>query len=543
VREMAADVLVVGGGLGGVAAALGALEQGRRVVLTEESPWLGGQITSQGVPPDQHAWIADMPPTSWYGRFADGVRDHYRRHRPLLPEFAEERHFNPGGGGVSRLCHEPRVAVAVLDQLLEQYRPDRQLEVLLDHEPVAAETDGDRVTAVTFTSRRSGRQVVAQAPYVIDATEEGQLLELAGVEHVYGAESRHDTGELHAVDGPAQPLNQQSFTWCFAMDHRPGEDHTIARPADYDRWRTYTPGDYWPGPLLGVKDVHPITLETRDRPMFAADDSWRGGTHGDFWHYRRIVDVTRYPEGRYASDVTLVNWPQIDYMAGPLLGVDAATREHHLAESRQQSLSFLYWLQTECPRHDSDGTGYPELRPRGDLLGSEDELALRAYIRESRRIKAEFTVVEDHVGVEARQAAGLPAGSALFADTIGVGSYRIDLHPSTGDETGPRNYIDVSNYPFQVPLGSLIPQRVDNLLAGAKNLGVTHITNGCYRLHPVEWVIGEAAGRLAAHCLDIAESPRAVRNTPERLSEFQARLSSDGGFRLAWPDRIRRTER
>jgi hypothetical protein len=63
-----------------------------------------------------------------------------------------------------------------------------------------------------------------------------------------------------------------------------------------------------------------------------------------------------------------------------------------------------------------------------------------------------------------------------------VGSYRIDLHPASGGE----NYIDISSLPFEIPMGALIPQRVENLLAAAKNLGVTHITNGCYRLHPVE---------------------------------------------------------
>lgn len=41
---------------------------------------------------------------------------------------------------------------------------------------------------------------------------------------------------------------------------------------------------------------------------------------------------------------------------------------------------------------------------------------------------------------------------------------------------------------------------MENLLPGAKNLGTTHITNGCHRLHPVEWNVGEAAGALAAFC-------------------------------------------
>ncbi|MFM2475429.1 FAD-dependent oxidoreductase, partial [Burkholderia cenocepacia] len=47
--RMRTDVLVVGGGLGGVAAALAAARAGRSVVLTEEYAWLGGQLTSQAV--------------------------------------------------------------------------------------------------------------------------------------------------------------------------------------------------------------------------------------------------------------------------------------------------------------------------------------------------------------------------------------------------------------------------------------------------------------------------------------------------------------
>ncbi|HLT60312.1 MAG TPA: FAD-dependent oxidoreductase [Microlunatus sp.] len=539
--EQATEVLVIGGGLGGVGAALAALSLGRRVILTEESPWLGGQLTSQAVPPDEHPWIEKEAPTRHYRRFRNGVRSYYRRHYPLDENARSQALLNPGGGGVSPICHEPRVAVAVIDELLAPYRSDRQLQVLLDHEPVAAETDGDRVTSVRVRSRRTGTEQTLSAPYVIDATETGELLELAGVEHVNGAESRDETGELHAVDGPAQPLDQQSFTWCFAVDYDPDGDHTIERPVDYDYWRAYRP-EFWPGPLFAWEDLHPQTLEPRKRAIFEDPDSWRGAVSQDFWHYRRIFTRRHHVDGRYGSDVTLVNWPQIDYMDGPILGVDADTAARHLAGSREQSLSFLYWMQTEAPRLDG-GTGYPGLRPRGDLLGSEDELALRPYIRESRRIKAEFTVLEQHLGVEAREAAGLPEGSEIFFDSVGVGSYRIDLHPSSGFGDGPRNYIDVSNYPFQVPLGALIPQRVDNLLPGNKNIGSTHITNGCYRLHPVEWTIGEAAGALAAHCLDTGQTPRSVRNVPARLAEFQRLLSSALDVRLAWSDQARTTRR
>jgi hypothetical protein len=77
---------------------------------------------------------------------------------------------------------------------------------------------------------------------------------------------------------------------------------------------------------------------------------------------------------------------------------------------------------------------------------------------------------------------------------------------------------------------------MENLLPAAKNIGVTHITNGCYRLHPVEWSIGEAAGALAAYCLSNRLTPRQVRNTKKHLEDFQRVLSSDLGFVLAWPN-------
>ena len=52
-QEIEADIAIIGGGTGGVAAALAALRSGRRVVLTEQYAWLGGQFTSQAVPPDE----------------------------------------------------------------------------------------------------------------------------------------------------------------------------------------------------------------------------------------------------------------------------------------------------------------------------------------------------------------------------------------------------------------------------------------------------------------------------------------------------------
>ena len=116
-----------------------------------------------------------------------------------------------------------------------------------------------------------------------------------------------------------------------------------------------------------------------------------------------------------------------------------------------------------------------------------------------------------------------------FNDSMGIGYYHLDLHPSTGGD----NYIDMASVPFQIPLGALIPRRMENLIPGCKNIGTTHISNGCYRLHPVEWSIGEAAGSLCAFSLTKKTAPRHVRNDHTLLSEFQSILMKNG-VELEW---------
>ncbi|HEX4999761.1 MAG TPA: FAD-dependent oxidoreductase [Terriglobia bacterium] len=522
-RERSTEILIVGGGLGGVAGSLAALALGRKVILTEETSWIGGQLTAQGVPPDEHPWIEGAGCTATYQRLRRGIRDYYRRNYPLMPEARFNAHLNPGLGRVSPLCHEPRVALAVIYELLAPYLANAQLEILPLNRPVAVETDGDRVTSVTVRNVE-GQSLVIHAPYILDATELGDLIALGGVEHVMGAESQRQTGEPHALTGDADPLDQQAVTACFAMDYLPGEDHTIDRPDEYDFWRSYR-ASFWPGPQLGWVFVDPVTLDVRRQAVFG-DGSDSGKE--DLWNFRRIFYRGHYPEGRYASDITLVNWPQNDYWLGPLVGVPPEERQTNIRRAQQLSLSLLYWMQTEAPRLDG-GFGYRGIRLRRDVLGTENGLAKHVYVRESRRIRAEFTVLEQYIGVEAR--AGIQ-GAEPFKDSVGVGSYRIDLHPTTRQRT----YVDISSWPFQIPLGALIPIRMENLLPAAKNIGVTHITNGCYRMHPVEWNIGEAAGALAAYCLEKALVPRQVRNTPEYLGDFQRLLEHELGLVLTWPD-------
>lgn len=305
--ELKADVVVAGGGLGGFAAALAALRNGLRVIMTEETEWIGGQITQQGVPSDEHQWIETTGATQMYRDYRNAVRDYYRKYYPMTEKAKNNPLLNPGNStGARRLGHEPRVSLAVMNEMLAPYRSSRQLVLLLKYKVVEADSEREKVKSITAQHLPSGEKVVLQAPYFVDATELGDLLPMTGTDYVTGTESQAQTGELHA--------------------------------------------------------------------------------------------------------------------------------------------------------------------------------------------------------------------------------------PETADPKNEDNYIDFSSFPLQIPLGALIPIQKDNLIPACKNIGTTHITNGCYRLAPVEWSIGEAVGLLVAFTIKNKKLPRQVRENRKLLSTFQDFIRLQG-IDTHWPDK------
>ena len=99
----------------------------------------------------------------------------------------------------------------------------------------------------------------------------------------------------------------------------------------------------------------------------------------------------------------------------------------------------------------------------------------------------------------------------------------VDIHPCGANERGrmrmPR--------PFQIPMSTLLPREPVNFLPAGKNIGVTHLTNGAFRLHPVEWNIGESAGVIASLWIAGGAMPSA--------SAVQATLANSG-VALFWFD-------
>ena len=250
------------------------------------------------------------------------------------------------------------------------------------------------------------------------------------------------------------------------------------------------------------------------------------------WKYRRIIDAANFDDPAIPYDVTLINCNSTDFREDSIIDKKSGVVNQYLYQAKQIALSYLYWLQTEAPREDG-GKGYPEFELRADLMGTEDGLAQHPYIRESRRIKSLHMMKEEDIS-----AYFSPDNNRarLFHDAIGIGWYiSIDIHYCC--HTDKRYGSGQRLLPYQIPMGTILTDSVSNFIAGAKNIGTTHITNGALRLHPVEWNIGESAGALAAYAIKINKTPNQIYSDKKMLRIFQLKLLAQG-IPLFWFDDV-----
>jgi len=535
------EVLIVGASLGGAAAALAAARNGAKVTLLEETQWPGGQLTVQGVcTPDEQQHVETFGSTRSYMQLRDAIRSHYRTNFRLSEAGASAKYLNPGMCWVSRIAVEPEVGATLLKEMLLPYQEAGALTVLYGARALAVAVqdydDGSRrITSVT-ASLADGAVQTFEPDFVLDATDTGDLLPLCGeegIDWITGAEGHEQTNEPDAPNLP-QPQWVQPLTFPFAIDWSPetAETNVIDPPEDYAILKAEQRYHVIHGAITG---------------LFAGSMPW--------WRYRRTLAKACFADSRIPSDLAMINTAGNDYYGGniigenPKTGITVTDREAsiQLDRARRVSLGYLYWLQTECERTQEDldaapgdlcafaihkGKGYPEFRLRRDVFGTEDGCSIKPYIRESRRILANSTVREQEIVVKdfmGNLCRGEQARSAFRSDSVGIGHYALDIHPNGHGE--PNHY--VATRPFQIPLGTLIPRRIVNLLPACKNAGLTHLTNGAYRLHPIEWNIGESAGCLAAFCLLQRLLPEQVSNSGELTLEFQRHLTSQG-IALHW---------
>ena len=451
-----ADVLVVGGGTGGTAAAVQAARRGAKTILVSEFPWLGGMLTSAGVSaPDGNELAAFQ--TGLWGAF--------------LRELQQRQ---PGGldwGWVSFFTYDPRTGAEIFADWVKCL-PNLHWISGQTAQDVLAE--GSRISGVRFAD------FTVSAKITLDATELGDLLALAEVGHRWGWEFQAEWGEPSAPaasNGLTESYSVQAPTWVAIMQD------------------------------FGLFAVAPeIPAPPIDNPdQFTG--AWDSYTPEQFLNY-----------GRLPGGLLMINWPirGNDYGEGvDRLIKSEASRQEFLQESLWHTQSFARYIQTQLgPRYGLAKNIFPiskiENQQNSSLLPS---FALHPYYRESRRLRGISTVTEqDILPIVGGKVASLPINAEGICSAVAIGNYANDHHYTSGDiPLQPKSIRWGGRWtgtPFTIPYSALIPASTDGLLVCEKNISVSHIANGATRLQPTVMNIGQAAGMAAALCAESGCQPR-----------------------------------
>lgn len=508
------DVVVVGAGTGGVAAALQAARMGSSVLLLETTDWIGGQMAAAGVtsmdegyPPRDH-----LRERGIYGEFWRRVSAFYLAIGKSNDTCAvSEDHF----------AVEPIVAQRTLCQMISDARltplsgRTAVLDVALRATVSEVHRDGTTVTGLEFI--RSGAGAVerrsVRSQVVIDATEYGDLIPMTGARYRVGTllTGRDDLHE-HA-DYPVQPI-----TWTAVIKR-----YSEGVPADL---RVTTPPPGYNAELI--------------RPFLAAsgDGEWRQPwTWERMLKYRGMPDSTSPLSTRNGAGLVLtrthVNFAPNDQPFDVDAIENLEQRDDAECLALASTLAVLYYARHEMGIVDwsvANDQGYdspynrdrvarlvarhPEMKPYQEVLS---HFPVIPYVRESRRI----------VGVGALTATQLrrkpPYTPVQFPTAVAIGDYPVDVHGEHRDrerqveldldqpEDLPKKWIQWGYGPFQIPFEAFIPESVDGFLPAEKNLSQSRLASGATRLQPVTMLTGQAAGAIAAVAVRDGIAPREVR--------------------------------
>lgn len=450
-EHLKTEVLVVGGGTGGTAAAIQAARRGAKTVLVSEFSWLGGMLTSAGVSaPDGNELKAFQ--TGLWGAF--------------LQELERRQPDGLHHAWVSFFTYWPQIGAEIF---ADWVRSLPNLQWIAGQVPREVQRTGDRLTAVRF------EDYWIDADIILDGTELGDLLPLGNVPYRWGWELRSEFGEPSAPIELADWMRRypvQAPTWVVVMQ-------------DFGEKGTAPP-------------IVPATHY--DASLFMG--AWEGYGDDAFWNY-----------GRLPRDRFMLNWPQHgnDYGEGcDRLIASESSRQAFFQDAYHHSLHFAHFLQAHLGARYGLAEGmFPA---SSDLIGG-GAFALHPYFRESRRVIGLRTVCEaDILPQPDGQVAALPVDEEGRVEAIAVGNYANDHHyPNHGIALKPKSIRWGGRWtgtPFSLPYRSLIPATVDGLLVCEKNISVSHIANGATRLQPLVLGIGQAAGMAAALCLEHQCQPR-----------------------------------
>lgn len=443
---LTADVLVVGGGTGGTAAAVQAARCGAKTILVSEFPWLGGMLTAAGV---------SAPDGNELAAFSTGLWGAFLR---------ELQQRQPGGldwGWVSFFTYDPRVGATIFADWVKCLP---NLHWISGQKPQDVLCEGDRIVGVRFGD------FTVRAKITLDATELGDLLALAEIPHRWGWEFQAQWGEPSAPIAPnnlTQKYPVQAPTWVAIMQ------------------------DFGEGAI--APEIPAPPTDNQDLFMGAIDNY----TPEQFLNY-----------GRLPGGLLMINWPKNgnDYgeKVDRLIGSETSKKEF-LQESLWHSQSFARFIQTQLGRRYGLAENiFPTSKIENSSLFAS-AFALHPYYRESRRLQGITTIREqDILPVAGGRVAPLPIDATGICQAVAVGNYANDHHYPSGDiPLRPKSIRWGGRWtgtPFTIPYSALIPANTDGLLACEKNISVSHIANGATRLQPVVMNIGQAAGMAAALC-------------------------------------------
>jgi hypothetical protein len=494
------EVLVWGGGTGGMAAALQAARSGATTLLLTPGSWVGGMVSAAGVcAPDGN----ELSPwqTGLWGA--------------LLRELARAEPLGLDQNWVSCFGYRPATAEAILRRWLGaeprlQWWPGcRLLEV---------RRAGDRIVSLRVERPQGpgGDQPAFQdigAQVVIDGSDRGELIALAGAAFRLGWEPREQWHEPSAPEQArlaCEPFFQdqpiQSPTWVW-LGHL-GDDAAPPAPRE--------PAESPPGAVMAAGSAVEGSRGPLPQGAFAGSCTAYG--------LERTLTYGRLPGG-----LVMLNWPlhgndwhgglqRALASGGPAAAFPADAAEAELAsQMRAHSGAFAQALAVASGCRLEAAPVFPDASAAATgALEGDQSLALMPYWREGRRLVGLEVVVEQQLlplGPGACRAP-LPLLPGGGCSAIAVGNYANDHHyPGPDWPLAPKSCRwggRWSGTPFTIPYGALVSAGVSNLLAADKAISVSHMANGATRLQPLVLNVGQAAGLAAALAVRRGQPPAAV---------------------------------